>query len=152
VPLHALLDTLEIYSWRSRTEYPILRAQTTGLILNKSEPIIRLDIEHIINNQHSFSPHHQLYLEVITETSQPLSSFGPLYFGSFAYALKEALIGFERLLALFGPFTITQEMIVVNSLGRVKVWVSAHHNQNTKSDVKVSTGDSEQPNSEKIIV
>jgi hypothetical protein len=48
------------------------------------------------------------------------------------YAIKESLVGFERLLALFGSFEIMPRMITVNVYGRVKVWISPHYDQNTK--------------------
>jgi hypothetical protein len=48
------------------------------------------------------------------------------------YAIKESLVGFERLLALFGSFEIMPRMIAVDVYGRVKVWISPHYDQNTK--------------------
>jgi hypothetical protein len=73
-------------------------------------------------------------IEVETEEVVPLESFGPLSVAQILYAFKEALVAFERLFSLFGPYLINSKMITVNQEGKVKIWISSQYNQNIKLD------------------
>ena len=73
-------------------------------------------------------------IEVETEHVIPIESFGPLSVAQILYAFKEALVAFERLFSLFGPYLINSKMITVNHQGKVKVWISSQYSQNIKLD------------------
>jgi hypothetical protein len=51
---------------------------------------------------------------VEVERVLPLTHFQPLTFSNFIYGIKESLVGFERLYCLFGAFSLSGEMVVVN--------------------------------------
>lgn len=40
------------------------------------------------------------------------------------YLLKEALIGFERLFHMYGPFVLTSRMVALNKADKCKVWLA----------------------------
>lgn len=40
------------------------------------------------------------------------------------YLLKESLIGFERLYDRFGPFDVSNKMILVNKNQKCRVWIN----------------------------
>ena len=52
------------------------------------------------------------------------------------YAFKEAVTGFERLYAFFGPFELTPDNIKITPTGEVKVWISSSIHHNTKASFK----------------
>ncbi len=76
-------------------------------------------------------------IEVETEHVIPLESFGPLSVAQILYAFKEALVAFERLFSLFGPYLINSKMITVNPQGKLKVWISSQYSQNIKLDYEL---------------
>jgi hypothetical protein len=63
---------------------------------------------------------------------EPICNFAPLALPALVYALREALIGFERLCALFGSFAIRPHNIGINIQEKVKVWLSSRFEQNAK--------------------
>lgn len=140
-PLH-FLDVLEIYDWRNETDYPIIRCRWRKVIFNNKQIVLtKQELKKYIKNNPSPS---SVKIEVETEEVVPLESFGSLSVAQILYAFKEALVAFERLFSLFGPYLINSKMITVNPQGKVKVWISSQYSQNIKLDYELrENGNSE---------
>lgn len=129
-----VLDSLDIYEWRARTDYPVVGCRWTAAWVEDSG-IIR-DRSRLNGLLRFRPPDSTLSLRVRVEVERvvPLSHFHPLCFPNFICAIKESLVGLERLYCLFGAFSLSGEMVVVNEEGRVKVWLTPHYHLNSKSE------------------
>jgi hypothetical protein len=111
-----LFATLEIYEWRSQTEFPIPKTKFVSIQPShmQTQNIVELMvyIEHCplkLNKIHDMNINQSLYM------------------------LKEAILGFERLCSRFGPFKVTSNMIGVNERGLCKVWLNDNFSLNFPS-------------------
>lgn len=70
-----------------------------------------------------------------------LEEVGALAMPQLIYLLKEALIGFEVLIDIFGLFEPSQRMVVVNQRQQWKVWISEDYIASTKRSCSWSEPD-----------
>lgn len=104
VPLGKKEQEEKIYEWRGKTEFPVARVlYFWPKQLDCSECIFEVEVE-------DFS--------VRLADLQNISLFKMLYL------LKEALIGFERLFHMHGPFVLTSRMVALNKANKCKVWLA----------------------------
>lgn len=68
---------------------------------------------------------------VVTERTRRLSDLGAVTLAEATDMLEQSLKGFALLFELFGLFTITAELIGVNSKQEVKVWLNDNFGLNT---------------------
>jgi hypothetical protein len=99
----ALEGEVQNYDWRVKTEFPIIKIYDYRIVKRDCLKTVMV-----------------VSLERYRLTLQHLKDL-PLF--KLLYLFKEAIIGFERLYAKFGPFRATPKMVALNPRGKCKIWL-----------------------------
>jgi hypothetical protein len=92
--------------WRSRTDLPLVKVLFYKILQKKL-----VDECSVV----------QVAIENFTHTLYTLQRVG---FYQILYLLKESLVGFSHLYDRFGPFEVSQKMVLINKSCKCRVWLN----------------------------
>jgi hypothetical protein len=92
------------FEWREKTEFPVVKTS-------------HFRVKEIIGDKTVLSVEVETFPLRLAELKDL-----PLF--KILYLLKEAIIGFERLLDRVGPFEVTAKMVALSQSHKCKVWLN----------------------------
>ena len=153
LPKENLIKEIELFNWRSKTSLPILKIADYAVYPlvqpPPSKPIFSTEAWLLASRERgreeapgaevlrAYMDSHAEVLEYevrvrAEEVGCTLRDIGALPMPQLIYLLKEALIGFEVLIDIFGLFEPSQRTVVVNQRQQWKVWISEDYIASSK--------------------